>query len=409
MTLLAFAVCITIASYIFFDRTKLDHITFSEQNCPHSDHNQQKILIINTQRGSGGGEVYTLSLYKHLIEKGYSPTILIKTESWLEKKLRKEQLPFYMCKTFKLRFVANIKKICRAENIDIVHCNVEREVLPSKKAAEGTQTKVIFTRHLPRTQLVFKPEIMKDLDGVICVSKETQRDTHDENAEKDLGIRSIIRIPPFFEQQQFENVTSEQSKQDYFKERFGIDIQDRPVVAQIGNYADDKNQQLTLQALSILVHEKRKPVDVIFVGAGKTKHLVKQARELDVEKYAHFFGFASDTHFIRYHADIQVHPSKREAFGISVLEGAFMQKPLVGATDTGMTDIIIEGKTGLLCKNNNARSLAEKIELLINNPHYAQGLAAHARKHASETISLHVTIKQIENFYETVASTTSLT
>ena len=151
-----------VASYIFFDRTKIHRITFQTKIPPSIPRTSPKqILILNTKCGSGGGEIYTLNLYKHLMKAGHKPLAFIKKESWLESKFREEQLPFYMCKTFKFSFASNLKKICAREDIDIIHCNVEHEVLPSMQSAHDTKTRVVFTRHLPKTQLTLNPKTLK--------------------------------------------------------------------------------------------------------------------------------------------------------------------------------------------------------------------------------------------------------
>jgi len=64
-------------------------------------------------------------------------------------------------------------------------------------------------------------------------------------------------------------------------------------------------------------------------------------------------------------ADIFVHPSHYDAFGITVLE-AFSQKCAVITTDQGGLPWVID-KAGLVFKDNDSNDLKEKLSYLINN------------------------------------------
>ena len=87
---------------------------------------------------------------------------------------------------------------------------------------------------------------------------------------------------------------------------------------------------------------------------------------------------------------------------MSVLEGAFMKRPLIGSAETGVTNIITNKQTGLLFENNNAHDIAEKIETILDNTSYARQLGENAYKHVLKNFSTNVTINQLETFYDKV-------
>ena len=63
---------------------------------------------------------------------------------------------------------------------------------------------------------------------------------------------------------------------------------------------------------------------------------------------------------------ILVHPSLKEGWGLSVIEAGSQKTPTVGYNVEGLRDSIINGKTGILVKEN-PKELARKIAFLINN------------------------------------------
>jgi glycosyltransferase involved in cell wall biosynthesis len=78
-------------------------------------------------------------------------------------------------------------------------------------------------------------------------------------------------------------------------------------------------------------------------------------------------------------ADLLINPSLSEAFGMSLVEAMAMEIPVIGAAVGGMTDVIEDGKTGLLVPPNHPKALADAIlRLLIDDALSASmGAAGH--------------------------------
>ncbi len=74
-------------------------------------------------------------------------------------------------------------------------------------------------------------------------------------------------------------------------------------------------------------------------------------------------------------ADILVLPSHREGLPTVVLEGHAAGKPVIGASATGIVDLLVDNKTGLLFPIGNASALAEAIGRLLEDKALAGKLA----------------------------------
>ena len=54
--------------------------------------------------------------------------------------------------------------------------------------------------------------------------------------------------------------------------------------------------------------------------------------------------------------------------------------PVVSTFEGGIPDIVENGKTGFLVKQEDVEALAEKLEILINNPRLREQMGQHGRK-----------------------------
>ena len=67
--------------------------------------------------------------------------------------------------------------------------------------------------------------------------------------------------------------------------------------------------------------------------------------------------------------DAVVVPSKKpEPFGRVAIEAMAAKRPVMASNHGGLTEIVVDGETGLLCAANNPAAFAQAIKHLYNNP-----------------------------------------
>jgi len=74
-------------------------------------------------------------------------------------------------------------------------------------------------------------------------------------------------------------------------------------------------------------------------------------------------------------ADLLILPSHREGLPTVILEGHAAGKPVIGASATGIVDLLVDGETGLLFPVGDVSALAEAIDRLIEDKALARKLA----------------------------------
>lgn len=93
-----------------------------------------------------------------------------------------------------------------------------------------------------------------------------------------------------------------------------------------------------------------------------------------------FKGFPDDTLDQVAKADIFVHPSYLEGFSISIIEAAMLGKPIIACKVGGNSEIIENGKNGLLIPARDSAALAEAMAKLADDKRLRQQYGKTARK-----------------------------
>jgi glycosyltransferase involved in cell wall biosynthesis len=180
---------------------------------------------------------------------------------------------------------------------------------------------------------------------------------------------------------------------------------DAPVVGFIGRFVRYKGLSVLIDALARL-----DGVHAMLIGDGPLRHQTKeQAQIAGIADRVHFFGIVDEPTKIRSLAmmDMLLLPSVEttEAFGVVQIEAQLMSVPVIASRlPTGVTDITIDGDTGLLVPPGDAEALTRSISRLINDPALAARLGTAGRAHALENFTFEVFQRRIEELFEAVLS-----
>lgn len=344
-----------------------------------------------------------------LIEHGQSAQFLVIQNSRMESELNKYNIPYKAIPYNEYQYTRTLSQhllvMCKDLHINIIVCNwLDNGIKAAKQVAQKLPIKIVFIDHMhfSKTNIASRTtQSLRNIDGAIGVSPDIEHSLRFINEKKSLRIGKITYIPPFFDEKKFVTFTTNQTREEFFKEAYNISIKSLPIICMIANMYNDqtKNHPLLLQAIKKLIHEKKKPLQLMLAGNGsQKKYLQKLCTDLNIQNYVYFLGFTRQIPDLLYHSDFHVLSSQQEAFGIVHLEAALMKKPSVGATGTGAITTIQDGQTGLLFKNNDCDDLAQKIELLIDNKELCKNLGDNAHRVAQTKFSNQKWYKKFETF-----------
>ncbi|MGB2900720.1 MAG: glycosyltransferase family 4 protein [Candidatus Acidiferrum sp.] len=158
------------------------------------------------------------------------------------------------------------------------------------------------------------------------------------------------------------------------RRQLGIPTQ-APVVLFVGRLTCDKGIPELMEAFSQLI-DRFPELRLLLVGCFEDGDPlpVNTRKSLEAHSRVIFAGAAQDTAPYYAIADVLVLPSHREGLPTVVLEGQAAGKPVIGASATGIVDVVVDGETGLLFPVGNVPALAEAIARLITDKGLADKL-----------------------------------
>ena len=107
---------------------------------------------------------------------------------------------------------------------------------------------------------------------------------------------------------------------------------------------------------------------------------------LEVDDHFEFLGWVPNAKLRQLYrlADVFVMPSLVEAFGVVFLEAMASGTPVVGTRVGGIPELIRHGQDGLLAEVDQPDDLADKLLVVLEDPHLAEQLGTNGRARAQD-------------------------
>ena len=168
-----------------------------------------------------------------------------------------------------------------------------------------------------------------------------------------------------------------------------------------GRFASGKGQ---LDAINAVADLRKKGYKVFLTLAGTVGQedyylACKAAVENCPDQAARIEEFIDDVGSEYAKSDVTLMCSSAEAMGRVTAEGMLSGTLVIGADAGATSEIITDGKTGLLYKSGDSRDLAEKIEWAINNNAEAATIASAGADEASRVFDSSAYAEQIISIY----------
>jgi len=122
-------------------------------------------------------------------------------------------------------------------------------------------------------------------------------------------------------------------------------------------------------------------------------------KNLNVE----FLGFRKDIPHLMKSADIFVLPSKKEAFGLVILEAFVSKLPVIASNVGGIPEIIQNGEDGMIVEAENSQKLAYAINTLLRDKEMQMKFAENGYKKVKKKFDAKIMAKNTEKLYDEVS------
>lgn len=325
-----------------------------------------RVVHLHRIRGIGGSERHLLALLPALAERGLEPVFVGLDDP------AGDPEPFYRALAVeRLRLPAprdldpllawRLGRLLRRLRPDVVHTHLVHADLYGTLAAG--QTTLVSTKHNddPFRLGPFRP------------------------VERALGRRAarLIAISESVRRYCVEAVGLPAAKVTVV--RYGLDALPAPwgdtgsldlppgarVLLCVARLAEQKGVDVAIRALA-RVRERQPSAVLVVLGEGPERPRLETLAGAGV----HLPGRVGDVATWYRRAELVVHPTRWEGFGLALLEAMLAGKPVVASRVGAVPEIVADGETGLLVPADDERALADALLALLDDPTRARAMGA---------------------------------
>ncbi|PIA77540.1 hypothetical protein BFR04_08865 [Gaetbulibacter sp. 4G1] len=224
---------------------------------------------------------------------------------------------------------------------------------------------------------VFDYSKYSQYNNVVCVSKENELSfiTAMEKIGKKFSItiiKDIIDINTIKELSNkpgsFDNQNTKELK-----------------ILTVGRLAKAKGFHLAIDACSLLVNNNIKLKWYVIGEGAERNFLESKIKEKHLENQFILLGYKENPYPYIKSCDIYVQTSLFEGLGLTVIEAAVLEKPIVTTNFPTAFSIITHNETGLIT-TMDAKSISESILYYIKNPSFTQSIIKNLSKQKSKDL-----------------------
>lgn len=267
--------------------------------------------------------------------------------------------------------VCRAARLIRERKIDVLHAHTRAAQAVAAGAGRLTGTPVVTTAHG-----FFRPRLSRrllDLWGrrVIAISPMVAQELERTHGVKPDRIRTVANAVES-DDLHLRAVSLDRAAE---RRRYGLP-EDAILIGSVSRLVADKGHRYLLEAVARLLPRHPKLYAVIFGEGREREALERRCASPDLAGRARIVTGSGDAPSFLSVIDIFVHPATyREGFGLSIAEAMAAERPVVATDIWAVNTILHDGADALLARPADAASLAEKIEVLLDQPDLTRRLS----------------------------------
>ncbi len=180
------------------------------------------------------------------------------------------------------------------------------------------------------------------------------------------------------------------------------------VVGTIKNLEEIYGIEYLIKAFKIVKTKlPSKKIKLMIAGEGShRKSLEELVIKLNLSGDTIFTGYINNEEVQNYHnmLDIYVAVSLQESFGVAILEASACSKPVVVSNVGGLSEVVDDNKTGFIVEKENTESIAEALEVLLNNEKLRNELGRNGRNKVIKEYNWNDCVDGMISIYRSIIS-----
>jgi glycosyltransferase involved in cell wall biosynthesis len=176
-----------------------------------------------------------------------------------------------------------------------------------------------------------------------------------------------------------------------------------PIIATVGHVRPVKGIDVLIETAGIVA---KKFPEAVFLIVGRnvespySEALAERIQELGIQKNVRFYGETEAISPLLPMCDIFFLPSRSEGFSNALIEAMACSLPCVATRVGGNAEAVEEGQSGYLVDNEDARTAAERIMRLLENPDAAKRMGLAGREIVERKFTADGMINQLTGHYD---------
>jgi len=176
----------------------------------------------------------------------------------------------------------------------------------------------------------------------------------------------------------------------------------------VGRLVEKKGHVYAIRAIAKVI-EKYRNIEYIIAGDGPLRQeLESLVRKLEIEKYVKFLGSVNQDELLKLyqHVHIFILPSitasdgDREGQALVLQEAQAVGLPVVSTLHNGISESVLDGKSGFLVPEKDVDALAERLEYLIEHPELWPDMGSYGRKFVEEKYDIKRLNQKLVEIYQ---------
>ena len=334
---------------------------------------KKHILYILPYLELGGTEKQALSLIEYF-KKDYQVSLLAPCGKSLNR-FKSQNINIYHFSRFErnlwkglVEFWAGIRAIAQAHPIDLVHVHAAHELIPLAKLF-SPRSPIVFTVHgyhgvgsaIGYRLAAWFSNWWADAAIAVC------------QAEKDiLMAMGIAQSKLNLIYNGVDEPRLQYDRCQQIADRFQLHPQEQIIIGTAARLTEAKGLQYLIQAFAKLSVQNPQ-LRLVIAGSGELDRTLKQLTEtLGIAEQVVFTGYIETLPELIELFHIFVLPSLQEACSLACVEAMAQSKAIIGTKVGGITEQVIDGKTGFTVAAKDVDGLADRLQCLIENRELAK-------------------------------------
>lgn len=175
--------------------------------------------------------------------------------------------------------------------------------------------------------------------------------------------------------------------------------EEAPVVGFIGRFAEVKGPDQALEVMA-KVQELVPAVHFLFVGDGEMRPALEaQTKKLGLDGNIHWTGWRNDVPQLMKAMDLFLLTSRNEGQGRVLVEAMATGLPVVAMATGGVSEVVVNGETGILTAAGDVTASAESVVALLQDGDMRRVMGDKGRERAQRHFSVDEMIRRLEGLY----------